>query len=147
MALCRAMNRTGAGLDEKRVAAAALLHDIAKGAPDHARAGARMLDALGFDRVGAIVAAHTDLPAEEVQNPQEAAVVYLADKLVGPDRFVPIESRFDVALRRFGRDPAARAAIARRRATALTVKTRVEQGAGMSLTQVLAEAGIRLDAG
>ena len=141
-ALCRALNRAGAGLDENRVMAGALLHDIAKGAPDHAAEGGRMLKALGFAEVGSIVAAHTDLSEEEVADPGEAAVVYLADKLVSGDRFVCLASRFHASMKRFESDPVARAAVERRRDAALVVKRRVEEKTGMPLEEILLEAGI-----
>ncbi len=142
-ALCRAVNRTGAGIDESRVSSGALLHDIAKGAPDHAAQGGRMLEALGFARVGAIVAAHTDLPEEEIADPKEAAVVYLADKMVSGARFVSLQSRFQAAMERFGSGPAARAAVERRRNAALAVKQKVEERTGLTVEEVLLEAGIR----
>lgn len=141
-ALCRALNRKGAGLDQQRVETAALLHDLAKGKTDHAGVGARMLAAMGFDRVGAIVAAHTDLPEAELKDPKEAAVVYLADKLVAKGRFVSLESRFAGALARYGSNSEARAAIERRRAAALAVKQKIEKKAGLSLAQILSEADI-----
>jgi CTP:molybdopterin cytidylyltransferase MocA len=144
-ALCRALNLAGAGLDEGRVLAGAILHDVAKGAPDHAAEGGRMLEALGFDKVGAIVAAHTDLPEDEISDPKEAAIVYLADKLVAGERFVALESRFDAALGRFGTDPAARAAVERRRSIAMAVKQKVEKRTGLALEEILLEAGIRCE--
>ncbi len=141
-ALCRALNRKGAGLVQQRVETAALLHDLAKGKADHARVGQRMLAAMGFDRVGAIVAAHTDLPEEEMQDPKEAAVVYLADKLVSRGRFVSLQARFDAALARYGSNSEARAAIERRRSVALAVKQKIEEKAGLPLAQILSEAAI-----
>ncbi|MCF8050674.1 MAG: NTP transferase domain-containing protein [Desulfobacterales bacterium] len=141
--LCRALNRKGAGLDQQRVETAALLHDLAKGETDHAGVGGRMLADMGFDRVGAIVAAHTDLPEAEMKDPKEAAVVYLADKLVAKGRFVSLESRFAGALARYGSNSEARAAIERRRTVALAVKQRIEEKAGLPLAQILSEAAIQ----
>jgi putative nucleotidyltransferase with HDIG domain len=146
VAICRTLNRAGARIDEDRVAAAALLHDIAKGAPDHARTGGRMLREMGFERIGDIVASHIDLPEAELRNPKEAAVVYLADKLVSKERFVALESRFDAALARFDKDARARSAVERRRAAAMAVQRYVEDKAGTSLERVLSAAGIQLDA-
>jgi len=145
-ALCRAVNGAGADIDERRVAAAALLHDVAKGLPDHAAEGGRMIAALGFEEVAAIAAAHTDLPDEEIAAPKEAALVYLANKLVAGDRFVALEARFDAAMARFGGDPAARAAVDRRRRAALAVRRRVEERTGSTLSQILMEGGIRFGA-
>jgi CTP:molybdopterin cytidylyltransferase MocA len=144
-ALCRAVNGAGADIDESRVAAAALLHDVAKGLPDHAAEGGRMIAALGFEKVAAIAAAHNDLPEEEIAEPKEAALVYLADKLVMEDRFVSLEARFDNAFKRFGSDAAARAAVERRRRTAFYVRRKVEERTGLTLEEILLEFGIRYD--
>jgi len=142
-ALCRAVNGAGADIDESRVAAAALLHDVAKGLPDHAAEGGRRIADLGFEKVAAIAAAHTDLPDEEIAAPKEAALVYLADKLVAGDRFVSLEARFDAAAARFGGDPAAREAVDRRRRAALAVRRKVEKRTGLTLEEILSEFGIR----
>lgn len=136
LAICRAMNFAGANLDEGRVAAAGLLHDIAKGIPDHARVGGDILKAAGFDHVAKLVAAHTDLPEAELHHPGEAAIVYLADKLTLADRWVSLESRFERALRRYGADPAARLAIQKRRAVAMRVKTKIEHFTGQPLARL-----------
>jgi CTP:molybdopterin cytidylyltransferase MocA len=136
LAICRAMNHAGAGLDEGRVAAAGLLHDIAKGSPDHARVGGDILKAAGFDHVAELVAAHTDLPEAERHHPGEAAIVYLADKLTLADRCVSLESRFERAFRRYGADPAARMAILKRQAVAMGVKAKVEHFTGQPLAQL-----------
>jgi hypothetical protein len=74
-----------------------------------------------------------------MRHPNEAAVVYLADKLVAKDRFVSLESRFEDAFQRFENDPAARSAIERRQAAAMAVKALVEQRIGLSLPQLLSE--------
>ena len=50
------LNRAGCCLDIPLLEAAALLHDLAKGEPDHARCGARLLDELGFSAVAGTVA-------------------------------------------------------------------------------------------
>jgi CTP:molybdopterin cytidylyltransferase MocA/HD superfamily phosphohydrolase YqeK len=139
LALCRAMNLAGAGMDEGRVAAAGLMHDIAKGNPDHARVGGDILKEMGFDHVAELVAAHTDLPEAELHHPGEAAIVYLADKLTLADRCVPLETRFERALRRYGADPAVRLAIEKRRSIAMTLKSKIEHFTGRPLSQLYQE--------
>ena len=136
LAICRAMNSAGGGFDEGRVAAAGLMHDIAKGNPNHARVGGEILKTMGFDHVAELVAAHTDLPEVELDHPGEAAIVYLADKLTLADRCVSLESRFERALRRYRADPVARHSIAKRRAVAMALKTKVEQFTGRPLSQI-----------
>ena len=127
--ICRALNNAGACLDEDVVAAAAFLHDIAKGLPDHAAAGGEMVKSLGFRRVGEIMTHHMDLPRNE-RRIGEAAVVYLADKMTVKEHFVSIELRFESALNRFGHDPEARESILKRKAVAEFVKKMMEARLG-----------------
>jgi HD superfamily phosphohydrolase YqeK len=77
------------------VRAAALLHDVAKGQPGHAEAGARILAELGFAGVGRVVGQHMDYEFPANAALDEAAIVYLADKLVQGDRIVPLAVRFE----------------------------------------------------
>lgn len=130
--LASALNQCGLALDLALVQAGGLLHDIAKGKPDHARAGAAYLHSLGFPRVADIVASHMDLdfsPAELT----ESALVYLADKLVRGDMPVTLEQRFQPALIRFRENSEALAAANRRFVTAQTIASTVEARLGMPL--------------
>lgn len=123
-ALCSASPATQ--VNPALIRAAALLHDIAKSAPDHARAGAEMLKKMGFPEVADIVGQHMDISVRPIGPPSEAEIVYLADKLVQGDQRVPLAERFDRKLEKYGKDPAARAAITRRRDNALTIRRRIE---------------------
>jgi len=91
--------------------AACRLHDIARGQPDHARAGADLLLREGYPELAAVMAAHHDLPEAA---PPEAALLYLADKLVRGTERVTLEERF-AASREKCRTPEALAAWQRRR--------------------------------
>ena len=143
LALARALNARGAGLDLAMLEAAALVHDIAKGQPQHEQAGARLLADLGFTRTAGIVAAHRDIDPAEVARPAERELVYLADKLVrGPER-VGIGQRFQEKLDRFAGDGEACAAILRRLEHALGMQALVERCAGRSLEALLGSAGIK----
>ena len=51
----------GVALDDDLVVSAALLHDVARCRPDHAREGAALLAGIGYPRVSEIVAVHMDL--------------------------------------------------------------------------------------
>ena len=86
-----ALREKGAPLDAEALHAAALLHDIARGEPDHAALGARRLGALGYPGIAEIVRQHHELESAALD---EAAVVYLADKAVRGARRVPIDERF-----------------------------------------------------
>ena len=128
----------GARLDLPLVRAACLLHDLAKGSPDHALAGSRRLAHLGFPRVARVVAAHTDLPADDLRRLSEAAVLYLADKLVQGDRPVPLRERFRASAERCAGSQAARDALSRRWAAAGAVASRVEEALGRGALERLA---------
>ena len=70
---------------------AALLHDLARGEKDHASLGAAWLRELGYEDAAALVGQHHDLKS---RTPDEAAILYLADKCVQEDRRVTLEERF-----------------------------------------------------
>ncbi|MGQ9369446.1 DVU_1551 family NTP transferase [Azospirillum sp. ST 5-10] len=119
-ALARRLGAAGVALDVDRLRAAALLHDIAKGSPRHAEAGAALVAGFGFPEVAAVIARHMELPAE-VRCLDEGAVLFLADKLIQGERRVPLEERFAPALRRFAGDAEALAGARRRHAAAAAV--------------------------
>lgn len=110
---------SGLDLNFELVQAGALLHDLAKGQPDHASVGASILRTMEYPKVAEIVSAHTDLaPFSELD---ESAIVYLADKMVRGDEEVTITERFQPALDRFGNDPAALQAAQKRKHAAFEV--------------------------
>ena len=83
--------------DRPLLEAACLLHDIARGAPDHARQGAQLLEEAGYPAVASLIAAHHDLPPSAGT---EARLLYLADKLVQGNRPVSLEARFAASLKK-----------------------------------------------
>ena len=122
LALCAAVNRAGGRLDPRLVQAGALLHDVAKGAPYHDRAGEALLRELDCPAVAALVGAHMALPPGGEDLLDERALVYYADKVTQGTRRVTLEERFARSGRRFGDDPAALAAAGERRRSALRVE-------------------------
>lgn len=155
-ALAQAINARRAGgpaLDLALTEAAALLHDIAKGAAGHEQAGATLLDGLGFGRVADIVVAHRDIAPPDgagtrEQTPEEVApeltereLVYLADKLVRGSARVSIQARFQEKLDSFVDDEEISAAIRRRLANALAMQARVEAAAGAGIEAILGVEG------
>ena len=77
--------------DRSLLYAAALLHDIARTEPGHAETGAAWIRALGYPEVADVIAQHHDF---EGYAPDEAALLFLADKYIqGTDR-VSLEERF-----------------------------------------------------
>lgn len=92
--LADALAAKGIQLDRALVEAGALLHDIAKGLPRHEALGSAMARARGYRRTAALIAQHAEIVWDERSRLDEAAVVFLADRMVsGPD-FVGIEERF-----------------------------------------------------
>ena len=126
----RAVNARGAGLSLERIRAAALLHDVAKAWPDHARAGERFLSLLGHDKIAWIVGDHMDYPEEKLDELSEGLIVYAADKLVQGERRVTPEERFGAKRERFKEDPQALAAVERRYARAKRALETIRRATG-----------------
>jgi len=133
------LNQVGFSIDVDAVIAAGKLHDLAKGKPDHARIGARILKKCGYYKVAQIVAAHTDIEIAEELLPNEATVVYLADKLVKGDSIVSIGERFSGPMEKYTANAEAVAAIIERRLKAEYIEKNVEQLLGGSLAQIVAD--------
>jgi putative nucleotidyltransferase with HDIG domain len=112
----------GIAVDRAMVRAASLLHDIAKSCPRHAQAGAAWIRAEGYPAVADIIAEHEDLG--EPANLNEAAVVYLADKLILGTAEAGLEERFARSREKCG-DEAARTAHAKRFRQALWLREQI----------------------
>jgi molybdenum cofactor cytidylyltransferase len=136
--LVTALGERGTLLNSTLVNAGALLHDVAKGRPHHAQTGAARLQSLGFPRVAAIVASHMDLDFSGGEL-NEAAIVFLADKLIRGTKLVSLAQRFGRALEHFRDNPEALAAARRRFATAQAVAAAVEIRLGQPLTALFGD--------
>lgn len=123
-------------LDPYLARAGGLLHDLAKGMDDHAGAGARLLRDFEFENVARVVAAHTDCSSDE-QKLDEAAILYLADKLVSGEQLVGLAQRFHRSRERFRENPHALAAVLRRQARAEAIAKEVESCLGVELQCLL----------
>lgn len=142
VALAEAVNRhSGRGLDLELCRVSGWLHDLAKGHPRHEAEGARWLDALGFERAAAIVAAHKDLEWTPEMTIGERELVHLADKLVRGSRLVRIEERFEEKLALYRDDPEAVRAIRSRYDQALRLAAAVEMAMGQPLAVLTGRAG------
>ena len=111
--LCRILNRHGERLDQGRIEAASLLHDIAKISAlgtleSHSAAGARLLRESGFPELAEIVRQHVILDPGANEGPiREAEVVHYADKRVKFTTIVPLAERFQDLKQRYGKTPEA----------------------------------------
>jgi HD superfamily phosphodiesterase len=131
--MAEALNAAGAGLDLELVRGAALVHDMLRGAPDHALRGGALLRAIGVPLMAEVVEAHMDIVVKAEGPVREAEVVYLADKLVKADRFVMLGERFADRVGEKTSDLEARAAARRRLDAARAIARRVRAATGRSL--------------
>jgi CTP:molybdopterin cytidylyltransferase MocA len=131
------LNRHGLSLDLNLLSNSGLLHDIAKGLPDHEREGAEMLRRLGLGNLSESVGLHRDacLPASGTISEKE--LVCLADKLVRGTRRMSIEERFAEKLHQYADDQSACTAIHERLDNALALKQLVAKLTGMSVEEIL----------
>ena len=119
--LAVALRSRGEAIDVELTLSAALLHDIGKSFcldndRDHSLLGQEICLQHGFDELAPLVAQHVVLDrASFPQTPLSAKeLVYYADKRVNHDRIVPLHSRLDYIMERYGQnDPARHAAIER----------------------------------
>ena len=132
VALASALRLAGCPLDLGIVRSAAMLHDVARRRPEHALAGARILMKEGYPLVANVIRQHHDLDVEQMD---EAAVVFLADKWIQGEREVSLEERFGKSLEKCLGNSEAMAAHGRRYRQALTV----EEMAGRLLPRTAAQ--------
>jgi putative nucleotidyltransferase with HDIG domain len=133
------LNKAGVGLDREIVLAAALLHDLAKGRPGHAREAARIVREAGFHAIAEAIITHMDIEAGQGQDISAGEILFLADKLVSGDRLVTLAARFAQATTRYGDDMDALEAIEARYHTALLIQERIEARTGRPLQKCYCE--------
>jgi molybdenum cofactor cytidylyltransferase len=119
--LAEQLNAVGLYINVELVTAGCLLHDLAKGKPNHPKCGERLVRRLGFSSLANIVASHMDLQLVPGQLLDEAAVVFLADKLVQGDKPVLLRERFRFSLEKFSGQSDIQAAVLRRQQTAISI--------------------------
>ncbi len=141
-ALASAVNDSGVAMDVRLVESAARVHDVARVEKNHAAAGARLLHAMGFPAMAALVAAHMDINVSHDTPLDEAQIVYLADKVVEKTKVMSLLERFDAKLKKYGHDPDISRIIRQRRRAALMIQNKVEQASGETMDQMLNKAGI-----
>ncbi len=130
------LNRAGLNLDTGLVVASGHLHDLVRGLPDHARAGARVIEELGYPLVARVVASHMDIRLKR-RGLDESDLIFLADKCVEEDRLVALEERFERSRIRFAGKPGILQAVERRFRDARTIRERLEKLTGVSLDGII----------
>jgi len=136
--LAEAVNARGGSLDIDLAEASARVHDVARLEKNHAIAGARLLETMGFVEMAAVIAVHMEIRVTPDDPLDEAQIVHLADKLVAGRTVVDLSRRFDAKIEKYGHDPNAARAISRRHRAALAIQAKVERTAGRSISQLLA---------
>jgi molybdenum cofactor cytidylyltransferase len=122
----RALIQSGQAIDLDLIRSSALLHDIAKGSPQHDRLVGKLLADMGFAKAAAVVSVHTDLPGKLADVSLETKVVYMADKFVQGENLVLVEDRFQASEDRYGSTPEVALKISQRRRQAFEVKLELE---------------------
>lgn len=83
-------------LSIKKMQAAALLHDIAKGKDNHPEVGANYVFSEGFQELKQPIEVHMKYPYEiEQMSLTESEILYLCDKLIDEDKVSTLEERFE----------------------------------------------------
>lgn len=113
----------GFPLDRPLLFSSAMLHDIARTEPDHAALGAAWIRALGYPEAADVIAQHHDCDGA---SPDEAAVLFLADKYTQGTRRVTLEARFAESEKKCGTEEALRAH-ARRFETARAIEKQLNR--------------------
>ncbi len=137
--LVEVLSQAGLDLDIDLVRAAALVHDIARVQADHAAAGAELLTGLGYPGLADIVRVHMDMAVDARRPPDEAGIVFLADKLVVGDCLADLQTRFDRKMAKYGTYPEAAEAIMKRRDAAIALQGAVERLTGKRMAAILAD--------
>jgi len=135
--IAKRLNCSGCQLDLDLIESAALLHDLAKGEPRHATAGADILRGRGYNAVADLVAVHMELPPREGDAIDAADLLFLADKLIEGELFVPLETRFRRQLERHADDLPILRNITRRLERARTIQLRIEKRLGLSVADLV----------
>lgn len=130
------LNQAGGHLNVDLIQAAGLLHDLAKGQPNHAAAGAATLGALGYARVAEIVAEHMDINLDLAGRLDEKSLVYLADKLIQGSRLVHLEQRFQAAREKFSDQPEVLNLVEMRFNNARIIQERLEKVLGLTVAEI-----------
>ena len=119
LALADRLSASPSSFDRDLLRAAALLHDVARTQPEHAKIGAAWIRALGYPDIADVIALHHDFTGDTLN---EAALLYLADKHIQGTRHVSLKERFAGSLDRCDSEEA-RLAHERRYQKALELET------------------------
>lgn len=130
------LRQAGHSVNLHLLQAACLLHDIAKKHPNHEILGARWLFEHGFPEVAELVALHKDLRRSSKEL-AEAELLYLADKMVSGETFLPLNVRIQRIKERLPQGNSGRDNTKQRIERAMEVQKQVEKIVGKPLLEIL----------
>jgi len=136
-AICKRLQQRGQIVDLEMVRAATMMHDLAKGMPNHAQQACRMLHEMGFGRVGDLIADHMELKNADDKTSLEEKIVYLADKFVEEDHIVSLDERYRTRDRSFIVTAEIKNKILQRKARTIIIKKELEELIGSSLEDII----------
>jgi molybdenum cofactor cytidylyltransferase len=126
----RSLDNAGCELNECTLKAAAMLHDIAKAEKNHTQEGEKILNEIGYGKVGSIIGSHTDIEVDDKGRIAESEILYLADKLVSEDKVISIEEKFKRSLNKYKDKPEVLRKIENRRDAAYKIIKKIEAATG-----------------
>lgn len=137
--LGQALNQIGHELNLGLILAAALLHDVARVHPNHAKVAAQMLRDLDYPDVAEIVENHMNCSNMNGSHITERDVVSLSDKLVLGSRLVSLETRFEKQLECSQFNQVLLELVQQRLSDAKKLRDRLEQELGQQIAILLPE--------
>lgn len=127
-------------LFSRTVIAGAMLHDIAKGQPKHASAGAKIIAELGFPALAACIANHSHMTAQKGAI-TETELVFLADKFVIETNRCKLEHRYKQKMVTYADSPEAVTAIQQKLLEAQAILEKVETVTSADYNTLLTNEG------
>ncbi|MEL4105224.1 DVU_1551 family NTP transferase [Oscillospiraceae bacterium WX1] len=131
--IARQLKPKGVALDAGLLSAACRLHDMVRLQPAHEDAAAALLLQAGYPDAATVVKAHMDLPGGYSGVPNEAAVLFLSDKLCRNGVVAPLEKTLDDVRKRYTEDPEALARAEKRLKTAMDIRDSLKSQYGIVL--------------
>ena len=130
------LRKKGVSVNDDLLYSAALLHDIMRTQPDHAKAAMKILLKEGYPAAAGIVGVHMDLPEDADGLSPETILVYLADKLYRRGEIIPVEETLKDVKMRFSGNPEALARAKKRMDRARSILSMLHETYGISYAEI-----------
>jgi CTP:molybdopterin cytidylyltransferase MocA len=136
------LTRQGVSVNKPLLYSACLLHDMARSAPDHEDAGAKLVLSEGYPDTAYLVRHHMDLPDGFDINVNrkdacELMILYLADKLCRDGKITPPAETLKLLEARFASDPDALESARKRIQRAQAILSFFETEYGVNFNSIL----------